>query len=49
MKIIKKFARWETALVLILVLEIVVFGSINPRFLRVPVLLNSFSDFACVL
>lgn len=48
MKIIKKFARWETALVLILVLEIVVFGSINPRFLRVPVLLNSFSDFACV-
>lgn len=49
---LKKFLfRWETALALILILEIVIFGAINPRFLRVNVLLGSVNDFisTCII
>jgi len=42
---LKPFARWEGALVLVLVLEIVVFGALNPRFLDPVRMLSSTSDF----
>lgn len=50
-KLKKILFRWETALILILFLEIVVFGAINPRFLRVNVLLGSINDFisTCII
>lgn len=44
----KKFLRWESMLVLILVFEILVFGLINPRFLNFHVLLYSINDFVCI-
>ena len=37
--------RWEAVLVLLLILEITIFGSINPKFLRTGSLLGSTSDF----
>jgi AI-2 transport system permease protein len=40
--------RWETALILILVLEIIIFGSLNHRFLKVPVLLGSINDYISI-
>lgn len=45
---LKKYFRWETALVLLLLLEIVIFGIINPRFLRLNVLLYSINDFVSI-
>ncbi|NLB90605.1 MAG: ABC transporter permease [Clostridiales bacterium] len=44
----KFFFRWETALALLLLLEIVVFGAINPRFLKPRVLLGSVNDFVSI-
>ncbi|MDD4843039.1 MAG: autoinducer 2 import system permease LsrD [Anaerotignum sp.] len=44
----KLIFRWEMALVLILFLEIVIFGSINPRFLKIPVLLGSINDYISI-
>ena len=44
----KLIFRWEMALVLILLLEIVIFGSINPRFLKIPVLLGSINDYISI-
>ena len=44
----KILLRWELALILLLVLEIIVFGSLNPRFLRIPVLLGSINDFVSI-
>lgn len=44
----KLILRWEMALILILVLEIIIFGSINPRFLKVPVLLGSINDYISI-
>jgi AI-2 transport system permease protein len=44
----KVILRWEAALILILVLEIIIFGSINPRFLKVPVLLGSINDYISI-
>lgn len=38
----------EISLVFILILEIVIFGLINPRFLKVNVLLYSINDFICI-
>jgi AI-2 transport system permease protein len=38
--------RWEAVLVLMLVVEIAIFGLINPRFLNLESLLDSTSDFA---
>ena len=44
----KFFLRWEFVLVIMLVAEIIIFGAINPRFLRLPVLLGSINDFASI-
>ncbi|MGI6214784.1 MAG: ABC transporter permease [Christensenellales bacterium] len=41
----KTVFRWEFALAIILILEIVVFGKINPRFLKPRVLFGSINDF----
>lgn len=45
---IKSLFHWNTGLVIILILEILIFGIINPRFLNVNALFSSFNDFACV-
>lgn len=45
-RLLAPLARWEGALVLVLVLEILVFGALNPRFLDLGRLVNSTSDFA---
>lgn len=44
----KKIFRWELFLVALLVLEIVVFGALNPRFLKLRVLLGSINDFMSI-
>lgn len=41
----KKFFRWESSLVLLLLIEIVIFGLLNPMFLSPKVLLGSINDF----
>lgn len=41
----KKFFRWESSLVLLLILEILIFGVMNPQFLDPKVLLGSINDF----
>jgi AI-2 transport system permease protein len=40
--------RWEFFLVLLLLLEILIFGSLNPRFLRPRVLFGSINDFLSI-
>ncbi|WMY74931.1 autoinducer 2 ABC transporter permease LsrD [Buttiauxella selenatireducens] len=40
--------NWEVALLLILVMEILLFGAINPRMLDINMLLFSTSDFICI-
>lgn len=40
--------KWELSLVAFLIMEIVLFGLINPRFLKIKVLLNSANDFVTV-
>jgi AI-2 transport system permease protein len=45
---LKGIFRWETSLALILILEIIVFGAINPRFLHFNVLLYSINDFVSI-
>ncbi|MCE0845679.1 autoinducer 2 import system permease LsrD [Buttiauxella sp. A2-C1_F] len=40
--------NWEVALFLILVVEILLFGAINPRMLDINMLLFSTSDFICI-
>ncbi|MDF2820662.1 MAG: autoinducer 2 import system permease LsrD [Clostridiales bacterium] len=47
-KLKKIFFRWEMFLILILVAEIFIFGSINPRFLRMNVLLGSVNDYISI-
>lgn len=42
---VRLLLRWETFLVLLLIAEILIFGAINPRFLRASSLLYSTSDF----
>ncbi|MCY1151152.1 MAG: ABC transporter permease [Sphaerochaetaceae bacterium] len=44
----KKIFRWETFLIILIILEIVIFGTINPRFLRLRVLLGSINDFMSI-
>lgn len=44
----KRLLQWNSALVLIMILEIAAFGAINARFLRVDMLLGSFNDFAAI-
>ena len=40
--------NWESALLILLVLEILLFGAINPRILDINMLLFSTSDFICI-
>ena len=44
----KLIFRWEFALALILLLEIIVFGRLNPRFLKPRVLFGSINDFVSI-
>ena len=49
MKALKKlFHRWEFFLVVFLVLEFVVFGSANPKFLRVNSIMTSIVNYISV-
>ncbi len=50
-KKISSYFRWETFLIVLIILEIFIFGSINPRFLKPFVLLGSINDFfsICVI
>ena len=41
-------AGWNSFLVLLLVLEFVVFGSANPKFLRIPLLMTASNDFISI-
>ena len=41
----KKIFRWESSLIVLLLLQIVVFGLLNPQFLNPRVLLGSINDF----
>jgi AI-2 transport system permease protein len=47
----ERFFRWELFLIVLLILEIFVFGAINPRFLRPRILFGSINDFIpiCVI
>jgi AI-2 transport system permease protein len=47
----RHFLRWEVFLIVLILLEIFVFGSLNPRFLRPRVLFGSINDFMpiCVI
>lgn len=47
-KIKSKVFGWEAALIVILILEIIIFGQLNPRFLRVNVLMGSINDFISI-
>lgn len=40
--------KWELSLVIFLITEILIFGLINPRFLKLRVLMNSANDFVTV-
>ncbi|MFQ8718350.1 MAG: autoinducer 2 import system permease LsrD, partial [Enterobacter hormaechei] len=40
--------NWESALLILLVLEILLFGAINPRMLDINMLLFSTSDLICI-
>jgi AI-2 transport system permease protein len=44
----QKLLRWEGFLVALILLEVIVFGAINPRFLRLNVLFGSFNDFTSI-
>jgi AI-2 transport system permease protein len=40
--------RWESFLIVLLILEVLVFGAINPRFLRPHILFGSINDFMSI-
>lgn len=44
----KKIPKWNLTLFVLIVLEILVFGLINPRFWNISILLNSFNDFIAI-
>ncbi len=46
--ITKRVFRWETFLILLLLIEVLVFGLINPRFLMPRVLLGSINNFMTI-
>ncbi len=50
-KVKKLFVRWETFLVLVIVLEFVVFGSVNPKFLNLKRLFSGLNQFipVCII
>jgi AI-2 transport system permease protein len=43
---LNQIPKWNLTLLVLIVLEIIVFGMINPRFWDVAILLNSFNDFS---
>ncbi|WP_066388750.1 ABC transporter permease [Neobacillus mesonae] len=43
-----KIPKWHLTLFVLIVLEILVFGMINPRFWNISILLNSFNDFIAI-
>ncbi|WP_340002282.1 autoinducer 2 import system permease LsrD [Oceanobacillus sp. FSL K6-0127] len=45
MSLLSKIPNWNLGLIFVLVLEIIIFGLINPRFWNISILLNSFNDF----
>lgn len=50
-KLKKTFVRWESFLVVVILLEFVVFGTINPKFLNITRLFNSLNQFipVCII
>lgn len=50
-KLKKGFVRWESFLVLLIALEFVVFGALNPKFLNISRLFNSLNQFipVCII
>lgn len=48
MNLKKNLMRWETSLLVVIVLEIVVFGIINPTFFKPSVILGSITDYISV-
>jgi AI-2 transport system permease protein len=48
MKKYRKFMRWETMLIVLLLAEILIFGAINPKFLNLRTLLYSINDFVAI-
>lgn len=42
---LSKIPKWNLALIVVLISEIIIFGFINPRFWNITILLNSFNDF----
>ncbi len=50
-KVKKLFVRWETFLVLVIVLEFVIFGSVNPKFLNLKRLFSGLNQFipVCII
>lgn len=47
-KVLKFLKRWETFLVIFLILEFVVFGAANPKFLRVNSIMNALVNYISV-
>lgn len=47
-KLGKYIFRWELALIILLIAEIFIFGGINPRFLKLNVLLGSVNDYISI-
>ena len=47
-EISRKLFRWEFFLVILLIAEVLFFGSVNPRFLRPQVLFGSINDFLSI-
>ena len=46
---VKDFLKsWEMILILLLIIEFVVFGAANPKFLRPAMLFNSMNDFMSI-
>ena len=48
MKKFKGLIKWESSLVILLIVEILIFGLINERFLNPNVLIYSINDFVCI-
>ncbi|QHS23435.1 autoinducer 2 import system permease LsrD [Virgibacillus sp. MSP4-1] len=42
---LNRIPKWNLTLAIVLIMEIIVFGLVNPRFWNITVLLNSFNDF----
>ncbi|WP_040209210.1 ABC transporter permease [Neobacillus jeddahensis] len=45
---LNKIPKWNLTLFILIVVEMIVFGMMNPRFWNVTILLNSFNDFVAI-